>query len=98
MSEHLVVYAVIDGGREIACAALTQAEAETIIRESEDGNLSLDRVYLYGEGILTGGLVKELKTLLAKETRGAYPCTSNFIAYLADQPIARAKRRGGKRE
>ena len=96
MSEYIVVYAVIDGEREIACAALTQQEAEDIIRESEDGNLSLDRVYLYGEGILTGKLLKELKTLLAKETRGAYPCTRKFIAYLADQPLA--KRRGGKRE
>lgn len=37
MSEHLVVYAVIDYEKDIACAALTQKEAEEIIRESEDG-------------------------------------------------------------
>lgn len=104
MSDHIIVHAVIDYEKDIACAALTQAEAEEIINDSEGGDFHLDSVYLYGNGILTGELLKELKTLLeTRETLGVdssatYPYTSKLVAYLAEQPLARDQKDGDKNE
>ncbi len=104
MSEHLVVYAVIDDyEKDIACAALTQKEAEEIIRESEDGEEAyhVDNVYLFGEGILTGALLAELTTLLEtqKSSYPQYPHVKKLVDYLADQPyIRKAARKATRRK
>jgi hypothetical protein len=104
MNDHIIVYAVIDYEKDIACAALTQTEAEEIMNDSEGGDFHLDNVYLYGNGILTGDLLTELKTLLeTRETLGVdsavtYPCVSKLVAYLAEQPLARDQKDGDKNE
>ena len=100
MSEHLVVYAVIDYEKDIACAALTKKEAEEIIRESEDGEEAyhVDNVYLFGEGILTGALLAELTTLLETQ-KSSYPHVKKLVDYLADQPyIRKAARKATRRK
>ena len=100
MNEHLVVYAVIDGENEVACAALTQKEAEEIIRESEDGEEAyhVDNIYLFGEGILTGALLAELTTLLETQ-KSSHPHVKKLVDYLADQPyIRKAARKATRRK
>ncbi len=90
MKNHVITFGVIDYEGDVACAALTEEEADGIIEDSEadGGDFHKDTIYLYGEGILEEGLLFEVKTLLNKaKERGVsvdvmYPCLGNLVTYL----------------